>query len=123
MYSFKPTRDYIGWSFNDKKQEIKETEFDSSADKIFDGIARWLGHDEFFIRFSDEEFDRSKGHKFNLKWLFGDSEGNSYLSYGHTGESKAEGHIVWLPSAFLQYYNPAPKILYMEWVDVSDVGA
>lgn len=121
MFAFKPQRDYIGWSFSDNKRGIKKTEFDSSADKIFDGISRWLGHDEFFIRFSDEEFERDKGQRFNLKWLFEDSEGNSYLSYGHTGESKAEGHIIWLPNAFLDFIYPAPKTLYMEWVDVSNV--
>ncbi len=121
MYAFKPKRDYIGWSFSDKKLGIYNTEFDSSADKIFDGISRWLGHDEFFIRFSDEDFDRKADRKFNLRWLFGNSEGNSYLSYGHTGDSKYEGHIIWLPSAFLDYIHPAPKTLYMEWVDVSNV--
>lgn len=121
MFAFKPRRDYIGWSFHDKKRGIKETEFDSSADKIFDGIANWLGHDEFFIRISDEDFDRADKRKFNLRWLFGDGDGDSYLSFGHTGDTKSEGHIIWLPSVFLEYFNPAAKTLFCEWVDVSDV--
>ena len=121
MYAFKPERDYIGWSFSDLKLGIHKAEFDSSADTILDGISRWLGHDEFFIRFSDEEFERNKGRRFNLRWLFGDCEGNSYLCYGHTGDTKSEGHIIWLPSVFLEYHNPAPERIYMEWVDLSDV--
>ena len=98
---------YLGmWVFDDPRVGLVQEPFVSGADTMIDRSVSEIpdAEDGFRMLFSASPFP---GYQFRLEWRRGDRSGNWYFS----PELGMEG---WLCPALFNYFDKAPKELYVQ---------
>lgn len=94
------------WVFDDPRVGLVQEPFVSGADSMIDAVVGEIpdAHSGFLMLFSASPFP---GHQFRLDWRRAEGEGNWYYS----AELGMEG---WLCPALFQYFEEAPKTIYVQ---------